>query len=145
MAGVKEVAEEMALLYPKLMRGLRDPSISRLRLTTVQMVILITLHELGKCKVSALAKEKRVSVATITGIIDRLVKARLVKRERDEQDRRVVFLSLTGRGMRKVNEILSLVRNRWRVIAARLTKTEREAYVKILRKLVRVLSEEKRF
>ena len=83
MAGVREVAQEMAGLWPKIMRGVHAPSVFRLRLSSAQMLVLATLRELGECKVTTLAKEKGVSLPTITGLLDRLVKAGFVQRRRE--------------------------------------------------------------
>jgi DNA-binding MarR family transcriptional regulator len=141
MAKVEAVAHEMARLWPKLLRGIRHPAVSRLNLTSAQMLILASLHELKECRVTTLAREKGVSLPTITGLLDRLVRASFVRRRRDDNDRRTVWVSLSRKGERAIEDILRLVRRRWINIAGRLTDNEREVFVKVLRKLVRVLSE----
>lgn len=49
---------------------------------------------------SSVAKELSVTVGTLTIAVNSLVKKGYVKRERSEQDRRVVFISLTELGER---------------------------------------------
>ncbi len=69
-----------------------------LNITMPQMKVLLLLSENGALRVGVLAKHLNVSTPTITGIVDRLVREDLVKREDDPSDRRVVLNSLTGKG-----------------------------------------------
>lgn len=142
MSRVNEIAQGMVVLWPKLMRSVRDPHLLHLNLTSSQVIILATLNDLKKCKISTLAKERGVSMPTISGMIDRLVKGKYVKRQRVETDRRTVMVSLTKKGERMINEILQVIRKRWQVMAAKLTPSEQQAYIKILAKLSKMLSEE---
>jgi len=141
-AGIQEVGQEMAILWPKLVGGTRDPLVSRLQLSSSQMVVMATLHDLGQCKVGILARAKGVSLPTMTGLIDRLIIAGFLRRRRDKHDRRAVLVSLTPKGETTILQILDMVKRRWMAIAAHLTASEREAYIKILRKIIEVVSEE---
>ena len=140
MAGVREVAQEMAGLWPKIMRGVHAPSVFRLRLSSAQMLVLATLRELGECKVTTLAKEKGVSLPTITGLLDRLVKAGFVQRRRDETDRRAVLVSLSKKGERAFEQIRGVVREHWAGVAGELSNNEREELVRVFRRLSQVLT-----
>ncbi|MDI6604496.1 MAG: MarR family transcriptional regulator [Thermoanaerobacteraceae bacterium] len=55
---------------------------------------------------SQLQKELLLSPGTLTGLIDNLVEDNLVKRWRDDNDRRLVFLLLTDKGYKLLEEIL---------------------------------------
>lgn len=55
---------------------------------------------------SQLQKELLLSPGTLTGLIDNLVEDNLVKRWRDDYDRRLVFLLLTDKGYKLLEEIL---------------------------------------
>lgn len=63
-------------------------------LTAPQLLILQTLNQQGQMTIGALAQQISLSQATVTTIIDRLEKRGLVHRERDQQDRRRVYLQL---------------------------------------------------
>ena len=67
-------------------------------LTGPQVVCLRHLQRFGSTLPSVLSKEVSLSQATITGILDRLENQGLVKRQRDERDRRRVNVRLTERG-----------------------------------------------
>jgi len=53
-----------------------------------------------------LQKHLLLAPATLTGLIDNLVDDRLVKRWRDDTDRRLVYLALTPEGHKLLNDIL---------------------------------------
>lgn len=53
---------------------------------------------LGTTSQAALARQWQVTPAVITGIVDRLVRRRLVRRAPDRADRRRLLLSLTDQG-----------------------------------------------
>ena len=73
--------------------------------TVAQGRVMISLLEREGQMLSELAEHMKVSPATITGIIDRLVKRGLVERMQDAQDRRVLRASLTPAGERAVRSI----------------------------------------
>lgn len=53
-----------------------------------------------------LQKKLLLAPATLTGLIDNLVNDKLVKRWRDNVDRRLVYLTLTKEGQELLNDIL---------------------------------------
>lgn len=58
------------------------------------MVVHIILRE-GRQKISYFAEKMGLSKPTVSGIIDRLEKQGLVYRQRDQADRRVVYVDVT--------------------------------------------------
>ncbi len=65
-----------------------------------QLVILQELAHIGEAPIGTLAKAVSLSQATVTGIMDRLEKRDLVKRRRDENDKRRVLVEVTSEGKR---------------------------------------------
>lgn len=77
-----------------------------LDLTLPQGIVLLSLMSLGnRAKMSELIDLIQISGGTLTGIVDRLITAGMVARERDEADRRVVYVYLTEAGTTKVQAI----------------------------------------
>lgn len=61
----------------------------------------------GKCTMSELAKECRLVLSSMTGVVDRLVAKGCVKRTRDdEEDRRRVYVELDKKGEKVYQELL---------------------------------------
>jgi len=63
-----------------------------------QRAVLRALLDGGPCPVSEVAAHLGVTLSAATGLVDRLVKAKLVVRDRDQKDRRVVWVKITPDG-----------------------------------------------
>ncbi|HLN64293.1 MAG TPA: MarR family transcriptional regulator [Symbiobacteriaceae bacterium] len=71
-------------------------------LSPSQYLVLKVLDKLETLTVSDLAARLDMTVAGATGLLDRLVRAGLVERERDLVDRRVVRVTLSEEGRRQL-------------------------------------------
>ena len=140
MATIDELTREISIMVPKLMKGARSSFLAKSNISTAQMIMLVSIHDHGQCKLKTLAKERGISPPTATGLIDRLLKAGYVKRGSDPEDRRVVIVSLTKKGENAVQDFLSTVRKRWKNILIHLTSKEQHQYLNIVKKIVSVLS-----
>ena len=69
----------------------------RLHLTFPQALVLNVLGEEGPMPISLLAERTGSANSTVSGIVDRLEKLGLARRERSEQDRRVILVAATER------------------------------------------------
>ena len=74
--------------------------VTRYGLTGPQLIVLRQLCSEDAVSVGELARAIHLSQATVTGILDRLVKRELVRRQRSEEDRRCVQVWLTESGRR---------------------------------------------
>jgi DNA-binding MarR family transcriptional regulator len=76
-------------------------------LSLVHLNVLSVLDADGPLPMGRLADALDVSVASVTGIVDRMEKRGLVERRRDEADRRVVLVDLADGGreaLRRISE-----------------------------------------
>ena len=69
----------------------------RLHLTFPQALVLNVLGAEGPMPISLLAERTGSANSTVSGIVDRLEKLDLARRERSEQDRRVILVAATER------------------------------------------------
>ena len=69
----------------------------RLDLTFPQALVLTVLGEDGPLPISALAERTGSANSTVSGIVDRLEKLDLARRERSEADRRVIYVTATDK------------------------------------------------
>lgn len=67
----------------------------RLNLTFPQALVLTVLGEEGPVPISTLAERTGSANSTVSGIVDRLEKLDLARRERSETDRRVIYVAAT--------------------------------------------------
>jgi DNA-binding MarR family transcriptional regulator len=86
-----------------LMRmGRRFAIAKRDGITPTQFMLLRWLQDRGEMPMSEVADVVGITMAGATGLVDRLVHAGLVQRERREDDRRIVVIRLTEAGSREV-------------------------------------------
>lgn len=138
---VERLEHAFSLAVRKLAADLAKEEIG---LTKPQFFILNLLSKREKCTVSELADEMFVKPSAITTMIDRLYKSGFVLRERDEEDRRVVYVQLSEKG----KEMLEHARAERRKIIERYLKQlqpdELEQFVRIIEKIVETNEKEEK-
>jgi MarR family 2-MHQ and catechol resistance regulon transcriptional repressor len=80
----------------------QDSVFSKYGLTTEQFGVLTSIKSRGPLRPTDLALILERSPNSISMLVDRMVKAGLVRRTRDRKDRRVVTVSLTNKGKNAV-------------------------------------------
>ena len=110
-----------------------------LGLTMTQLRVLFVLRAEDGASAGALAERLRVKPSTLTRIVDRLVRHGLVRREIDEDDRRLVRHHLSAPGARTVEEMERRGRARLDEVFNRLTASQLEQLVVALEDLTAAL------
>ena len=98
--------ERIEFLLSQIMRGMfRSDHKHRARwrrrgmdLTLAQVRVMGIIGENDNCRMNEIAKMVGISMPTLTGIVNRLVRAGILARRRDENDRRAVRIRFTGKG-----------------------------------------------
>ncbi len=91
--GIRYIGAVFAMFDP-----LRFRAWAELGLTTAQLRVLFHVRSAPGVTAGELASRLSVTPPTISGIVDRLVKLSLIRREDDEADRRLVRNHLTEQG-----------------------------------------------
>lgn len=103
-----EMLEKAMALYLRTV-GIVDPvrvrSWKEAELTVTQLRVLFILRETPGAPAGLLAERLRVTPPTVTGLVDRLVRMGVVRREEDPKDRRLVRNVLTERGQEVLGEV----------------------------------------
>ena len=110
-------------------------------LSLVHLHVLTVLQVRGPLPMSKLADELDVSVASLTGIIDRMEARGLVERRREPDDRRVILVCRTDAGDAVFGEMAAERRKHLETLFDRMTDEELESFLVGLRALRRVRSE----
>ena len=71
----------------------------QLEFTRTEAMVLYKLNKEGQQRASHLASALSVTTGGLTGITDKLVGGGYIHRNRDNKDRRVVYLTITDKGM----------------------------------------------
>lgn len=88
-------------LLPDIVEGMSFKEVqelAELKITLAQFQALSLLAEKKGCIMSELARGMPQSFSATTGIVDRLIRDGLARRERDKKDRRVVQVFITSKG-----------------------------------------------
>lgn len=88
----------MAVAARSMKRSL-EIKLSEYGITSSQYTVLEVLWKHNSLSLTDLGKQLYFDNPTITGIIDRMEEAKLVKRRRDRNDRRVIKVHLTQKGL----------------------------------------------
>ncbi|HOP05720.1 MAG TPA: MarR family transcriptional regulator [candidate division Zixibacteria bacterium] len=112
------------------------------QVTTPQMICLYSLVRAGRTTQSKLAAEVNLSMSTINGIIDRLETRKLVKRRRDNSDRRRVWLEVTESGRKLAESAPILLQDRLSNALRRLPVLEQAAIALSLERVVALIRAE---
>jgi DNA-binding MarR family transcriptional regulator len=83
-----------------------------LDLTMPQLKVVLLLFLSGTARMSDIASALGVSLATATGVVDRLVDRDIVLRESQPEDRRVVLCRLSEKGQKMIGGLWQLARDR---------------------------------
>lgn len=123
-------------------RSLRDPlGDLALELTSAQKHAVVALGiEKRPLSTSALAARIDASLPATTGVVDRLERAGLVERLRDDNDRRVVLVGLTERGRQTFEHAGEQMRVGMAWFLAALSPEDRATFLDVFARAVDVLT-----
>jgi DNA-binding MarR family transcriptional regulator len=106
LQGVSDIFREVLPLAHK--------ELLEMDLTAPQLKVVLLLYLYDSTRMSELAGSLGVTLATATGIMDRLVERGLVSRENLKDDRRVVMCRLTEQGMEVTDNLWKTSREKAR-------------------------------
>ena len=107
---------------------------------------LLTLESISKQReliMSKLAKDLGVGFSTATGIVDRLIKKKLVNRERKHGDRRIVKISLSKRGKEIMSAYQEQKKKTFKKMIEVLNESEQESFILVLEKIANEMQKRK--
>lgn len=103
--------------------------------TPMQWAVVAKLAETGECSQNMLGRQTAMDVATIKGVIDRLVARGFVETAPDPNDGRRLILSLTPEGQSVIDRNIEIARAVTDETLAPLTSGERMMLIELLRKI----------
>jgi DNA-binding MarR family transcriptional regulator len=128
------IVETLIFLYTES-RRLTKGEARKHDLTGPQLTVIKLLAGIGDLSLTELSESMQTKNSTVTGIIDRMENAGLVRRVRSETDRRVVLIHLTPQGAKLARAIPIEPMQAFRRALEALTPREQKTLLKILSKL----------
>lgn len=101
-------------------------------ITPPQFDALQFLVDEGEMTVGELSSKLYLAPSTITDLIDRMEKNRLVKRKRDERDRRSVKLCVEEKGLTLINEVIEIRQRYMEKLLEGMAAEERSNFIQYL-------------
>ncbi|WP_127496847.1 MarR family winged helix-turn-helix transcriptional regulator [Paenibacillus glycanilyticus] len=115
---------------------------SKHNLTALQLLVLRVLHETPEIRMSELAEKLNVGNSTMSGIVDRMVKAGILERERTEADRRAMTMKLTEKGKELWRETDATRMNMMRPLLS-MTEQDHRELSRLQNEVLRLLKQSK--
>jgi DNA-binding MarR family transcriptional regulator len=97
-----------------------------------QLLVVRALSVAGTVPVTQLANLTGALPSTISGILDGLVEARLLRREHGVDDRRQVLISLTAEGRKLARRLEARRGDRWAPVEGRMRQVDAATAVRML-------------
>jgi len=136
---LRNVLKQMTLLMkkqrPVLPEGIKS-------LTLAQVQVIEYLCENKKARMSDIAKEAGVKLPTMTEIVDKLVRQGFLKRQREEKDRRAVWVTIAPHVEKFAVEMKNKHEKYIEGIMSVLTRTEKKNAIKIISKLIQKIKKD---
>lgn len=108
-----------------------------------EILVLLLLYRTNERNMSQIAEYLNVPLNTVTGIISRMEKKKMVSRDRYLEDKRVVTISLTEIGNQQIGEIIKNFVYYGERLFKDLTQDELKLLSHILDKVIGILKEVK--
>jgi MarR family transcriptional regulator, organic hydroperoxide resistance regulator len=131
---VDSIVETIIYLYTES-RRLTKGMAREVGLTGPQLTVIKLLETFDNLSLSSLSERIRAQNSTVTGIIDRMEREGLVRRERSTVDRRVVHIRLSDKGQKLARQIQVEPMEIFRAALASLTPTDLRDLLRIMNKL----------
>lgn len=125
---VQALDERMIWFMHFMKKQILAESIDDEAITPPQFGLLYCLCIKGQTTMSALSQDMHLTHGASTGMVDRLIKLKLVERTRSEEDRRVVYVSITERG----RELVERMRQRRHSILKNIIKSLTEEELQLV-------------
>lgn len=131
LAAIRRVVRAIDLNTKQLVRdyGVSGP----------QLVTLRAISRFGPISVTALARSINLSQPTVTGILHRLDQQGLIRRERNNTDKRAVTSTITVRGASVLKETPTLLEDRFRRELSRLEQWEQTQTLATLQRIATMM------
>lgn len=114
-----------------------------LKLSKTELFSLLYLSRKEQTTMTELADAIGVPMSTATGLVDRLVRQRYVKRDRREEDRRIVVLVLTEEGQTLIDNFKQVISEYLSFIIDDLSAEEQKFLLRIILKVFKKLQHRK--
>ena len=109
-----------------------------------EVLIFWLLYQRGEVNMTEIAEYIHVPLNTATGIINRMEKNELIVRTRSKEDKRVVLIGFSEKGMTQFQSLVNELMYYGMKVMSSFTKEEMTLFYKMTTKVKEILRQEKR-
>lgn len=109
-----------------------------------EVMIFWLLYQRSEVNMTEIAEYIHVPLNTATGIINRMEKNELIVRTRSKEDKRVVLIGFSEKGMTQFQKLVNELMYYGMKVMSSFTKEEMDLFYKMTTKVKEILREEKR-
>lgn len=143
---IDSIADNLISIHPLLFKSISKPLRNQTSITPGGMFVLGSLKRNGTQSMSDIGKCLSMPKPHVTVIVDKLIEEGYVKRQSDPNDRRVVNILLTEKGLMDFESIKQEISENLKIKLSKLSDEEQEILVdasqKIREILISILSKE---
>ena len=130
----RELVEIIPFFYKEYAKR-ENNEFARGKISCPQMVTLDFVSRSPRVKMKDIANNLGIRMSSTTTLVARLIREKMLKRSHDERDRRLVWVTITPKGKKVIDQILKQKQRSIQEIYSVLTDDERESYIRLLRKV----------
>jgi len=134
------ILQRIMTSYNDISKSINPKGLLKINLTSAQIKLLTCFSEKDEFTMTELSRNLGVSMPTMTAMVDRLVKSRMVKRERDGIDRRVVRARLSDAGRGILKKLVKIRRREMGKILLNLSGEEMKDFLTSIEMVAQLLT-----
>ncbi len=131
----QEIATFLQDINQKINHRVRSTKSALNNLTILQIQALRLIHTQNQTTTTDLSRTFQVSKPSASALVDRLVENGWIQRTPHPQDRRTILLTLTKKGMEKLDSICDHRSKITKIVLKSLNKKEKQTFAQILEKI----------
>ncbi len=134
------IIQRIMTSYNDISKSINPKGLLKINLTSAQIKLLTCFSDRDVFTMTELSRNLNVSMPTMTAMVDRLVKSKMIERERDDIDRRVVKVKLTNVGRKMLKKLIRIRREEMEKILKNLNEDEMKNYLISIEMVARLLA-----
>lgn len=134
----EELSLKMFVVLSRAFAAIRkrvEESIQSLGLNPTEFAVLELIYNKGDQPIQQIGKKVLIASSSITYVVDKLEKKKLIKRKPCPKDRRVTFATITSEGKTFMDRVFPAHQEAIHEICAGLDADEKKDFIKQLKKL----------
>jgi len=134
------ILQRIMTSYDDISKSINPKGLLKINLTSAQIKLLTCFTDKDEFTMTELSRDLGVSMPTMTAMVDRLFNSKMVRRDRDSIDRRIVKARLTDLGRGVLKKLTRIRRREMERILMNLSEEEMKNFLTSIEMVARLLA-----